>query len=99
MSDLEEKIKGIENIIAMNQSTVLNSESLRTAIEETDEGSKMLMDLVSTNKAIEDLNLFAEDMFNDGKIGLEDYLKLYKDNAEREFMNNVWIRKIISQRQ
>lgn len=35
-----------------------------------------LMDLYSTNKAIEDLNIFAEDLFNAGKLGLDDYLKV-----------------------
>lgn len=34
------------------------------------------MDLVSTNKAIEDLNIFAEELFNAGKLDLETYLKV-----------------------
>jgi len=96
ISDLEEKIQGIEQIINIQQGTALTAETLKTTIEEVDEVSKMLMDLVSTNKAIEDLNIFAEELFNAGKLDLETYLKIYKDNTEREFMNNVWIRKLIS---
>ena len=36
-----------------------------------------LLDLITTNKGIEDLNLFAEDLFNSGRIDLETYLKVY----------------------
>lgn len=36
-----------------------------------------LLDLMTTNKAIEDLNLFIEDLFNAGKLDLDSYLKVF----------------------
>jgi len=32
---------------------------------------------MTTNKAIEDLNLFIEDLFNAGKLDLDSYLKVF----------------------
>jgi hypothetical protein len=97
--DLETKIQGLDQIISTHAGTVLSIQTLPTAIEEEDEASKILLDLMTTNKAIEDLNLFIEDLFNAGKLDLESYLKVYKDNTEREFLNNVIMKKLITEQQ
>jgi len=98
-NDLETKIQGLDQIISTHAGTVLSIQTLPTAIEEEDEASKILLDLMTTNKAIEDLNLFIEDLFNAGKLDLDSYLKVYKDNTEREFLNNVIMKKLITEQQ
>jgi len=98
-NDLETKIQGLDQIISTHSGTVLSIQTLPSAIEEEDEASKILLDLMTTNKAIEDLNLFIEDLFNAGKLDLDSYLKVYKDNTEREFLNNVIMKKLITEQQ
>lgn len=98
-SELEAKVQGLNQIISTHQGTVLSMETLNSVVDEENEASKMLLDLMTTNKAIEDLNLLVEDLFNVGRIDLDIYLKIYKDNTEREFLNNVIMKKILTEQQ
>eukprot|EP00331_Platyophrya_macrostoma_P025530 CAMPEP_0176435302 /NCGR_PEP_ID=MMETSP0127-20121128/17226_1 /TAXON_ID=938130 /ORGANISM="Platyophrya macrostoma, Strain WH" /LENGTH=218 /DNA_ID=CAMNT_0017818273 /DNA_START=211 /DNA_END=867 /DNA_ORIENTATION=- len=96
ISEISSKIGTLQSYIQSNESVKLSADNISFVLTEADEKSKVLLDVVTTNKAIEDTNLFLENVFRAGKLDTELFLRYYKDNCDKEFFNKHLIKKLTS---
>jgi len=61
-----------------------------------DTNSKAMLELVSTNRSLEDVNLFLANELKENRIDLDLYMKKLKENIEREYNNKHIMNKIFS---
>jgi len=88
VQELEERHKMLDQMLASNEKYVLSAESIEQCLEQ-DQNSKLMLDLLSINRAIEDVNIFMENELKSNRIDIDTYMKKLKENTEREFINKV----------